>query len=170
MGGMGGGPGGTGGRMGGGAGQGATGSRPTPPSGAAAGTASGAPGGAPAGSAPRGGAAGGSLSTTVTDYLLANQGSAKYLVAADGSHVTAGIILATGQPVVTIGGFNGNDPTPTVSQLAAMVADGELKYIIVGSGGGPGGGSNAITSWVQQHGTKVTAVTLSSGTLYQLGS
>ncbi|MEA2305593.1 MAG: hypothetical protein QOH43_2873 [Solirubrobacteraceae bacterium] len=170
IGGMGGGPGGTGGRMGGGPGQAATGSRPTPPAGAAAGTSSGAPGGIPAGSTPRGGDAGGSLSTAVTDYLLANQGSAKYLVAADGSHVTAGIILATGQPVVTIGGFNGNDPTPTVSQLATMVADGELKYIIVGSGGRPGGGSNAITSWVQQHGTKVTAVTLSSGTLYELGS
>ena len=37
------------------------------------------------------------------------------------------IILATGKPVVTIGGFNGQDPAPTVSQLAAMVARGELR-------------------------------------------
>jgi hypothetical protein len=52
-----------------------------------------------------------------------------------------------------------------------MVADGQLKYILIGgSGGGPGGGSSAITSWVQQHGTKVTAVTVSSGTLYRLGA
>ena len=51
-------------------------------------------------------------------YLEAHQGSAKYLVAATGSQTTAPIIIATGKPVVTIGGFNGGDPAPTVAQLA----------------------------------------------------
>ena len=74
-------------------------------------------------------------------YLEANQGSAKYLVAATGSQTTAPIIIATGKPVVTIGGFNGGDNAPTVAQLAAMVAAGELKYVLLGGGGGgPGGG------------------------------
>ena len=69
-------------------------------------------------------------------YLEANQGSAKYLLAATGSQTTAPIIIATGRDVVTIGGFNGSDPTPSVSQLAQMVQDGELKYVLVSSGGG----------------------------------
>jgi len=72
---------------------------------------------------------------------------------------------------VTIGGFSGQDPAPTVSQLAKMVADGELKYILVsGSGGGPGGGgSSDIATWVQQHGTAVDGVDVGSGTLYEVG-
>jgi 4-amino-4-deoxy-L-arabinose transferase-like glycosyltransferase len=122
----------------------------------------------PAGGAPGAGAMGGSVSTTMLNYLLAHQGSAKYLLAGDGSHVTASIILATGKPVVTIGGFSGNDPAPTVSQLADMVANGQLKYVLVGgAGGGPGGGSSsAITSWVQQHGKAVSGLGSSGGTLY----
>ena len=101
----------------------------------------------------------------------AHQGSAKYLVAAVGSQTTAQIIIATGEPVVTIGGFNGQDPAPTVSRLAKMVADGELRYVLLsGSGGGPrGGASSAITTWVQQHGTAVDGVPVGSGTLYEVG-
>ena len=113
---------------------------------------------------------GGSVSSTMLTYLLAHQGSAKYLVAADGSQATASIIMATGKPVVTIGGFSGNDPAPTVAQLAAMVAKGELKYVLVGGGGGPGGGGSAITTWVQQHGKAVTSVGTSGGTLYAVSA
>jgi hypothetical protein len=54
--------------------------------------------------------------TAAIAYLKANQGDAKYLVAASSSQTTAAIILATGRPVVTIGGFSGNDrrrPSPS---------------------------------------------------------
>jgi 4-amino-4-deoxy-L-arabinose transferase-like glycosyltransferase len=162
MGGRGGGPGGM-----------AAGSRPAPPSGAAAGTRPpGAPAGAQAGAPARGGGPGGSVSTAVTNYLLANQGSAKYLVAASGSRTTAPIIIATGKPVVTIGGFGGHDPAPTVTQLASMVASGQLKYVLVGGFGGPGGGGagSALTTWVTQHGTVVSAAGTASGTLYRVSA
>jgi hypothetical protein len=76
------------------------------------------------------------LSSQAIAYLAANQGSAKYLVAGDGSMTTASIIIQTGKAVVTIGGFNGSDPTPTVSELAALVHQGELKYVFVSNGGG----------------------------------
>ena len=116
---------------------------------------------------------GGQLSSTVIAYLEANQGSAKYLLAASGSQTTAPIIIATGKAVVTIGGFNGSDPAPTVAQLAKLVAEGQLKYVLLssGGGGGPGGGGTqqSIDSWVQAHGTKVTAVSVSGGTLYRVG-
>ena len=124
-------------------------------------------GGAPP-SAPRSGG-GGATSSELIAYLEANQGSAKYLVAATGSQTTASIIIATGKPVVTIGGFSGNDPAPTVAQLAAMVARGELEYVLISSdGGGPGGTSNALTTWVKAHGTAVTSVSTGSGTLYKV--
>jgi 4-amino-4-deoxy-L-arabinose transferase-like glycosyltransferase len=121
-----------------------------------------------------GGGMGGSLSSAAITYLEQHQGSAKYLLAATGSQTTAPIIIQTGRAVITIGGFNGGDPAPTVSQLAKLVAGGELKYVLISSGGsgGPGGGSStgsAITSWVKAHGNAVTGVTVSGGTLYRVG-
>jgi len=120
-----------------------------------------------------GGPGGGSVSASLIRYLEANQGSAKYLVAANGSMTTAPIIIQTGKAVVTIGGFNGADPAPTVSRLAKMVAAGELKYVLLsrdGGFGGPGGAgsASALSAWVKQHGTAVTGVTSGSGTLYKV--
>jgi 4-amino-4-deoxy-L-arabinose transferase-like glycosyltransferase len=112
-------------------------------------------------------------STALTGYLLAHQGDAKYLVAVSGSQAAAPIILATGKAVVTMGGFTGSDPAPTVSQLAAMVKSGQLKYVLLGGGGGFGGGrggDSAITEWVQAHGTAVSGVSSTGGTLYKVSA
>lgn len=156
-------------------------------SGAAAGASSDATGssstgaagasGSATGGGPGGGRMGGSISDEVIAYLQAHQGSAKYLLAASGSQTTANVIIQTGEPVVTIGGFGGSDPAPTVTQMAQMVQDGELKYVLVSSGGGRGGaggpgsgGSSALNEWVTAHGKAVTDVTVSGGTLYLVGA
>jgi 4-amino-4-deoxy-L-arabinose transferase-like glycosyltransferase len=121
---------------------------------------------------------GGGVSASLVRYLEAHQGSAKYLVAATGSQTTAPIIIKTGKAVVTIGGFNGADPAPTVAQLEAMVAKGELRYVLLdgdgggfGGRGGPGGGaSEALTRWVRQHGAAVTGLTTNGATLYRVSA
>jgi 4-amino-4-deoxy-L-arabinose transferase-like glycosyltransferase len=149
---------------------------PTGPPPAGATSSSQAPPTGSAGTPARGfggGPGGASVSASLIRYLEANQGSAKYLVAANGSMTTAPIIIQTGKAVVTIGGFNGADPAPTVSRLAKMVAAGELKYVLLSSDGGfggPGGGgsASALSAWVKQHGTAVTGVTSGSGTLYKV--
>ena len=126
-----------------------------------------------AGGTGGGGMGGGSISSAVLAYLQANQGAAKYLLAASGSQTTAGVIIQTGEPVVTIGGFGGSDPAPTVAQLAQMVRDGELRYVLVSTNGrgGPGGSSSsALNAWVTAHGTAVTAVTVDGGTLYEVSA
>jgi 4-amino-4-deoxy-L-arabinose transferase-like glycosyltransferase len=76
-----------------------------------------------------------SVSEDLIAYLQEHQGSAKYPVAATGSHTTAPIIVASGEAVVTIRGFNGQDPAPTADQLARMVADGDLRYVLLSAGG-----------------------------------
>lgn len=115
---------------------------------------------------------GGGISDEVIAYLQQHQGGAKYLLAASGSQTTASVIIATGEPVVTIGGFGGSDPAPTVAQLAQMVQDGELKYVLVSSGGmGRGGASaSALNAWVTAHGKAVTDVTVGNGTLYAVSA
>ena len=124
-----------------------------------------------------GGPGGGAVSTSLVRWLEGHQGSAKYLVAANGSMTTAPIIIQTGEAVVTIGGFNGADPAPTVSQLQAMVARGELRYALLpgdggGFGGGPPGGgtSQALSAWVRQHGTVVDGVETGGMTLYRVSA
>jgi len=86
------------------------------------------------------GALGGTATTdqALVDYLVANQGSARWLVAATGSQVAAGIQLAAGLPVLTMGGFTGSDPAPTLAELQSLVRSGQLRYVLLG--GGPGGG------------------------------
>ncbi len=78
----------------------------------------------------------------------------------------AQIELATGQPVMAMGGFSGTDPAPTLAQLQEYVGSGRLRYVIVGGAegrggpgdGGPGGGrgtTGEIAQWVASHGSLV---------------
>ncbi len=95
------------------------------------------------------------------------------MAAAVGSNSAAGYQLATQQPVMAIGGFNGSDPSPTLAQFKAWVAAGKIHYFIGGGnalGGGPGGGSGTasqITSWVE---STFTAQTIDGVTVYDLTS
>jgi 4-amino-4-deoxy-L-arabinose transferase-like glycosyltransferase len=86
------------------------------------------------------GATGGPVDPGLVSYLEAHRDGARYLVAATGSQIAGPIELATGEPVITMGGFMGADPAPSVAQLAGLVGDGQLRYVLVGGGGGGFGG------------------------------
>jgi 4-amino-4-deoxy-L-arabinose transferase-like glycosyltransferase len=99
-----------------------------------------------------GGLATGAENTAMLNYLVANRGTAAWIVAANSSQQAGTIELATGLPVMAMGGFTGSDPTPTLEQLKSYVASGKLRFVLVGGlgGGGGFGGSDttARTSWV----------------------
>ena len=100
--------------------------------------------------------------------MKANASSYTWVAAAIGSNNASGYQLATGDPVMAIGGFNGSDPAPTLAQFEKFVAEGKIHYFISGSVGTPNGGSNAsseISSWVSSH---YTATTIGGVTLYDL--
>jgi hypothetical protein len=117
---------------------------------------------APAVPPTRPGAAAGSLSVggllnagTVTARLaktLSQDATAyTWAAAAVGSNTAAGYQLATGYPVMPVGGFNGSDPSPTLAQFQALVAEGRIHWFIGSSVGRPNGGSRdaaAISAWV----------------------
>ncbi len=69
-------------------------------------------------------------------YLLAHKGNARYLVATITANTAAPIILATGQPVMSLGGFTGGDKILTMSQLITMVAQGQVRYFLLQGGYG----------------------------------
>jgi 4-amino-4-deoxy-L-arabinose transferase-like glycosyltransferase len=66
----------------------------------------------------------------ILDYLLANTDPDSYLLATLNAREAAPYILDTLRPVLTFGGFSGSDNVVDVDQLAQMVADGELRFIL----------------------------------------
>ncbi len=120
-----------------------------------------------------GGILGSSQSNAALNKLLqANAGHYTWAAATVSANSAAGYQLASGEPVMAIGGFNGTDPAPTLAQFETYVAEGKIHYFIAGgSGGGPGGASGSssdasqITSWVESH---YTAQTVGGVTVYDL--
>jgi len=130
--------------------------------------ASGGPGAFAAGPGGAGRAESGATDSALTDYLVANRGNARWIVAARSAMQAGSIELATGRPVMAMGGFTGSDPAPTLEQLQAYVASGELRFVLVdgggpggGFGGGPGGGSSDVSAWVTSTCTPVAGVSAS---------
>ena len=123
--------------------------------------ASGLPVAGPSGQSfggPGGGS--GTVDSKLISYLEAHRDGAKYLVATASSNEADSIILATNQPVMALGGFSGSDPILTTAQLAALVKNGTVRFFLLNSGrgfGGGPGGQSALTTWVKQHCTIVPA-------------
>jgi 4-amino-4-deoxy-L-arabinose transferase-like glycosyltransferase len=104
---------------------------------------------------PSGPANGGDVrvNPALLDYLEANTRDTKYLIAVPSSMQGSDYVLATGRPVLYLGGFMGRDQVVSGDDLAHMVAAGELRYIYWnrngGNGFGAGGeGQSSISTWV----------------------
>jgi 4-amino-4-deoxy-L-arabinose transferase-like glycosyltransferase len=108
----------------------------------------------------------------LVDYLSANRHGEKFLVATLNANSAAPIILATGEPVMALGGFSGSDNILATQELAAKVAQGEVRFFLVPlppgpppPGDNPGGGPlpNApgqqtdTLRWVAEHCTAVSS-------------
>lgn len=89
------------------------------------------------------------------NFLTQNNTGEKWLVAVPDAAEAEPIILATGKPVIAIGGFSGNDKTMTVAKLEELVASGELKYFLVTGGNRGGSSGDEVTAWVEKYGTAV---------------
>jgi len=130
----------------------------------------------PAGFQPPGGFAGrapgnflnaGSVSTELAALLEQDASSYRWVAATINANSAASYELATGLPVMAIGGFNGSDPAPTLKQFEDFVSKGQVHYFIGGGGGMRGGGasSSEIESWVSQN---FAATTVGNVTVYDL--
>ncbi len=95
-----------------------------------------------------------------------------WVAATVGSNSAATYQLATGDPVMAIGGYNGTDPAPTLAEFQQDVADGAVHWFVAGSSGGgtASSGSDAateITSWVEAH---FAAQSIGGITVYDLST
>jgi hypothetical protein len=142
------------------------------------GTGGGTPAGGGSGSGTGGPGGTSSLSSaqqSLLDYLRQNQGPAKYLMAVMSSGDAEDYIADAGASVLPVGGFSGDDGYPSLSAFKALVASGELRYVLLDAAGGQGGrggmggsgsgGTSEISSWVSS-----TCKTVSSGTSSSVGT
>jgi len=107
---------------------------------------------------------GGQRSNTELAALL-RASTTKWSAAISGATSAAGLELASGTPVIALGGWNGGDNSPTMFQFQVYVAAGQIHYYI--SGGGMGGSTTAaaqIATWVAAHYTAETIGTRRSTT------
>lgn len=104
----------------------------------------------------------------------------EWSAATTGARSGAELALASGTTVLSIGGFSGSDPAPTLAQFQSLVAQGRVRYFVEGDGpgarngrvpaavrvdprfagpasggpqggpGGPAGSGAAISTWVQE--------------------
>ncbi|MDR0297384.1 MAG: glycosyltransferase family 39 protein [Streptococcaceae bacterium] len=121
-----------------------------------------------------GGNAGGmssSADSKILAYTEKNQGTATYLFATTDASTAAPYIISSGKSVMALGGFNGTDPSITLTQFKQLVKEGKIKYFLAGGKGAMGGSStgatgqiSAIVKWIEANAKTVKSVSSSTTT------
>jgi 4-amino-4-deoxy-L-arabinose transferase-like glycosyltransferase len=90
---------------------------------------------------------------SIVKLLKKNASKYTWVAATVGSQSSAPYQLATGEPIMDIGGFNGSDPTPTLAQFKKYVSEGKIHYFINSgrgfnrmAGNSPNGNTNEETN------------------------
>ncbi len=65
-------------------------------------------------------------------FLQANRHGERFLLATPSAQLASPLIVATGLPVMAMGGFHGLDPILTPERLAALVAEGQVRFVMLG--------------------------------------
>ena len=114
-------------------------------------------------------------------YLEAQQGHTRFLVAALNATIAAPLILTTGKPVMALGGFLGTDPILTVEQLQTLIKNHTVRFFylqgvpnlnnlppqvqeMIKNGGLGNPGRQNLTLWVGSHCSVVSSNLWSSNT------
>jgi 4-amino-4-deoxy-L-arabinose transferase-like glycosyltransferase len=110
-------------------------------------------------------------STELVKLLQTDADQYTWAGAAVGSQNAAGYQLGSGEPVMSLGGFNGSDPSISLADFQKLVEQKKIHYFLGSSGGFGGmssGGSNSaqqIASWVAEN---YTAQAVGGATVYDL--
>lgn len=97
----------------------------------------------------------------LANYLLSHRNNETWILAVSSSMGDgADLIIETGEPVMSLGGFSGSDRILSVASLKSLIDQGRIRYFLgsgSGGGGGMGGGNSGLFSWVSEHCADVPA-------------
>lgn len=115
-----------------------------------------------------------SVDSKLLSYVEKNQGSATYLFATTDASTAAPYIISSGKSVMALGGFNGTDPSITLTEFKKLVKEGKIKYFYSGGKGMMGGNSEnttgatgeieKIVKWIEANAKTVSSVSSTNGT------
>jgi len=88
------------------------------------------------------------INPELLNYLEANTQGSPYLMAVPSAMQGADYVLATGRPVLYLGGFMGQDQVESSASLAQLVAEGKLRFVYWDGQSGSPGGQSEVSSWV----------------------
>ncbi len=97
---------------------------------------------------------GGQLSVAtdaLTDYITEHYAGERWALAVANANIAAPIALATGLPVMAVGGFNGGDQILTIETLQSYIADGSIRYFLISGDQTQG----AVYQWVLKNATPI---------------
>jgi len=94
----------------------------------------------------------GTDTSKLENLLMSHRNGEKYIVAVPNAHLAAPIVLSTGQPVMTYGGFMGSEKILSGARLEELVASGEVRYIIISATNSQ---QPEVDAWVRSHGVPV---------------
>ena len=80
-------------------------------------------------------------SAALVSLLKKGASGYRWAAATVGANSAADAQIASGEPILAIGGFNGSDPTPTLAQFQQLVRERKIHYYLGSGRGGFGGGS-----------------------------
>jgi 4-amino-4-deoxy-L-arabinose transferase-like glycosyltransferase len=112
----------------------------------------------------------------LTSYLVANREAANFLVAVPNANVAAPLIISTGLPVMAIGGYLGDDPILTPSDIERLASDRLLRFVMLGgftlAPAKQAAALDPIARWVRANGhpvdPKLWRPSASAGTPYRI--
>jgi len=94
-------------------------------------------------------------------FLQDRNAGEEFLLAAVNARLAAPVIIATGRPVMALGGFSGRDPILGVEDFARLVAARRVRFALIGDGA-PGlrlafgeGHQKALVEWIRANGRPV---------------
>jgi hypothetical protein len=87
-------------------------------------------------------------------FLTTHNRGETWVVAVPSSHEAASLIIETGKPVMSLGGFSGSDTILSTESLVALLKTGKVRYFYTPSttyGSDRASGNSEIFSWVRSH-------------------
>jgi 4-amino-4-deoxy-L-arabinose transferase-like glycosyltransferase len=86
--------------------------------------------------------------SALLSYLKAHNAGYYYLLGVTNAQQSSSLALESGQPVLAMAGFMGTDPALTPTKLDTMIANKQIRFILLS---GSMGGNNSISTWVQNN-------------------
>ncbi|HKC07179.1 MAG TPA: hypothetical protein VKJ67_09945, partial [Methylomirabilota bacterium] len=94
-------------------------------------------------------------------FLRVNHHGERFLLATPSAQLASPVIIATGEPVMAMGGFHGLDPILTTERLARLVAERQVRFVMLGDLSiasrfmGAEAAGRPLADWVRAHGRPV---------------